>query len=306
MDNTLYKRHVIATADFSLDEINTVLTTAAQMKQSRHPNMLQGQILASCFFEASTRTRLSFESACLRLGGQVMGFADGAQTSIKKGESLSDSIRVIANYADAIVLRHPQEGAARLAAEVSTVPIINAGDGANRHPSQTLLDLFSIQEAQQRLTGLHIALVGDLKYARTAHSLALACARYDVRLYFVSPESLTMPDHICNRLRSAGVKYSFHRGIDDVVNKVDILYLTRLQRERLHEQDDISALKHCLLKPEMLQQAKPNLKILHALPRTAELPSSIDNSDFAYYFQQAENGLYVRQALLALLLNKSL
>lgn len=306
MENTLYHRDIIATADLSQAEIEAILATSRQMKQERHPNMLQGKVLASCFFEASTRTRLSFESACLRLGGGVVGFSDGQNTSVCKGESLNDSIRVIAKYADAIVLRHPQEGAARLAAEVSDVPVINAGDGANRHPTQTLLDLFTIEECQQKLQGLHIALVGDLKYGRTAHSLALACAKYDIRLYFVSPETLTMPDHICERLRSTGVKYSFHHSIKDVVNKVDILYMTRLQRERLDIHDSIDNIKYCQLNTDMLSNVKANLKVMHALPRTDELPAAVDKTPYAYYFEQAENGLYVRQALLALLLNKSL
>ncbi|MCP4475574.1 MAG: aspartate carbamoyltransferase [Gammaproteobacteria bacterium] len=304
-DNPIFQRNLISTSDLSLEEIALILDTTQAVKTEAIPTCLQGKILASCFFEPSTRTRLSFESAMLRLGGQVIGFASAKNTSIQKRESLSDSIRIISAYADAIVLRHPAEGAARLAAEVSAKPVINAGDGANRHPSQTLLDLFTIRETQGTLEGLRIAFVGDLKYGRTVHSLTQACARYpNTRFYFVAPDMLTMPDHICDLLRDQSIKFSFHTDIQDIVDHVDILYMTRIQQERFEAEELRKFRKRYRLTESMVAQAKNNMKILHPLPRVDEIDVEVDRSPYAYYFQQAENGLYLRQALLALLLNQ--
>lgn len=305
MKNPLFNRDLLSVAEFSLDEINLILNTAQAMKQNKVADCLRGKLLASCFFEPSTRTRLSFEASMQRLGGAVIGFADEKMTSSQKSESLSDSMTVISQYADAIVLRHPAEGSARLAAQASNKPIINAGDGANRHPSQTLLDLFSIRECQQSLDNLQIAFVGDLKYSRTVHSLTQTCARYhNNRFYFVSPEMLTLPDYICNFLKTQQVRFSFHHDIESIIDKVDILYMTRMQRERFDDMEFRNLQQHYQLTPKLLRSVKESMKIMHPLPRVDEISTDIDNSPHAYYFQQASNGLYTRQAILALLLSE--
>jgi aspartate carbamoyltransferase catalytic subunit len=288
--------HVISMADFSRGEIEEILTQTKAIKEKQPAPCFQGKILASCFFEPSTRTRLSFETAMIRLGGHVVGFADTHSTSAQKGESLADSIKVIGNYADIIVLRHPMEGAARLASLVTNKPIINAGDGANQHPTQTLIDLFTIQETQGCLDGLQIAFFGDLKYARTAHSLALAASLFEMQLSFIAPDSLHLPDYLCDALRKKGIKFSFHKGLNEVIKKIDILYVTRPQKER-YENGSIYPLP-LSLKKEVLLEAKPTLKILHPLPRVDEIDRSIDQTPFASYFEQAANGIFVRQALI--------
>ncbi|SPY96559.1 aspartate carbamoyltransferase catalytic subunit [Proteus mirabilis] len=261
------------------------------------------------FFEASTRTRLSFETAIHRLGASVVGFADGSNTSLgKKGETLADTISVLRTYADAIVIRHPQEGAARLASEFAgDIPVINAGDGANQHPSQTLLDLFTIKETQGRLDNLNIAMVGDLKYGRTVHSLAQALAKFTGNhLYFIAPKVLAMPEHILHLLEEHGVEYSQHETVDEVMSELDILYMTRVQKERLDPSEYANVKAQFILTSADLVNVKDNLKILHPLPRIDEITTDVDNTPYAYYFQQAGNGIYARQALLALVLNKNL
>lgn len=300
----LQNRSLVSISDLSKEEIEHILKRAEELKKKPAKDLLGGSILASCFFEPSTRTRLSFEAAMLRLGGQVIGFSDSASTSIKKGETLSDSMRIIGSLSDLIVIRHPLEGAARLAANSTNKPVINAGDGANQHPTQTLLDLFSIKECQGKLTGLNIAIVGDLKYGRTVHSLAYAAALFDMRLYFISPEELTLPDTTLHQLRKMRAKFSFHHKIEEVIDKVDILYVTRLQKERFDESVYEKVKESYILKEAMLNKAKKHLKVLHPLPRINEIETAIDATPFAYYFQQAENGLFVRQALLALILGK--
>lgn len=304
MKNGLYQSDLISVKELSLETIQQVLELAKRFKQKPAPRTLENKVIANCFFESSTRTRLSFESAVYRLGGQVLGFSSDEGLSIQKGETLEDTVRVISDYADAIVIRHSREGAARLAAEVSDKPVINAGDGSNQHPSQTLLDLFSIQESQGRLDGLSIAFVGDLKYGRTIHSLAQACELYDVRLYLVSPESLALPEMICDRLKKRGVRFSFHQTIEEVIPKIDILYMTRIQQERFSKSDYQLVKDAYILTPEHLKRAKANLKILHPLPRVNEIETSVDKLEYAYYFQQAANGVFVRQALLTMLLNE--
>lgn len=302
-ENSLVGRDLVSITDLSFEEIERLLQTAHSLRQNPQPDLLKGALLATCFFEPSTRTRLSFETAMHRLGGSVIGFSEAEKTSTKKGESLFDTIRVIGSYADLIVIRHPHDGAARLAAEATDKPIINGGDGANQHPSQTLLDLFSIQECQGQIEGLHIALAGDLKHGRTVHSLSLALAAYPVRLYFVSPENLSLPDAISHELRKKGIKFSFHASLEEVIAKVDILYMTRIQKERFAE-TATPFINPCLLKQKHLEKAKVNLKILHPLPRVDEIEESIDATPFAYYFQQAANGVAVRMALMAHLLGK--
>lgn len=296
-------RDILSINDFSRSEILFLLERSRQIKQVPEPKALEGKLLATCFFEPSTRTRLSFEAAMMRLGGQVTGFSEGATSSAQKGERLSDAIRVIGHYVDAIAIRHPLEGSARLAAEATAVPVINCGDGANQHPTQTLLDLFTIEERQGRLDGISLAMVGDLRHGRTVHSLAQACALFDMRLYFVAPEPLEMPASICDSLREKGVRFSFHTDLDEVVERIDILYMTRIQRERFEDPELGQRMQgRYSLTCESLKSAKENLSILHPLPRIDEIASEVDKTPYACYFEQARNGLYVRQALLKLLI----
>lgn len=298
-------RDLISIKELSKEEILKVLARAEEIKKIPPGPILEGNIMASCFYEPSTRTRLSFESAMRRLGGEVIGFSEGSSTAAQKGESLYDAMKIIGFYSDLIVIRHPLEGAARQAAEATDKPVINAGDGANEHPTQTLLDLFTIRECQHKLEELHIAFVGDLLYGRTVHSLARALQLFSPRLYFVAPSLLAMPDLICQNLRQNGVPFSFHQAIEEVIDKVDILYMTRVQKERFLSQEEYSKVKdRFILTPEVLERGQPHLKVLHPLPRVNEIDKRVDHSPFAHYFQQAENGMYVRQALLALLLGK--
>jgi aspartate carbamoyltransferase catalytic subunit len=303
-DQTLLGQDIVSIKDLTSAQIQLILATATKMKAGRPRDLLKDKVIAHCFFEPSTRTRLSFETATLRLGGQVIGFASDDATSTKKGETLHDTIRVVSDYADLIVIRHPNEGAARLAADVSAKPVINAGDGGNQHPTQTLVDLFTIQECQQRLDGLSIALVGDLKYGRAIHSFAQACMQFDIRLFLASPTALALPEATCDALKNAGVRFSFHQSLEEVIPKVDILYMSRMQQERFHHGAHSAFDKAFVLTPAMLAKAKPNLKVLHPLPRVNEIDVAVDSMPQAYYFEQAANAVYVRQALLSLLLNK--
>lgn len=304
MINTLHGCDIVSMQDLPLQKIQLILKTAHELKANPASDLLKNKVIAHCFFEPSTRTRLSFEAATLRLGGNVIGFSSDNDISTRKGESLKDTMQVISAYADLIIIRHPKEGAARLAAEVSDKPVINAGDGANQHPTQALLDIFTIQECQNRLDGLAIAIVGDLKYGRTIHSFAQACMLFDIRLFLVSPDSLALPEEICDTLKKMGVRFSFHQTIEEVIPKVDILYMSRIQQERFSEEEYQQIRQQYVLTPSMLNTARPNLKIMHPLPRVNEIDVGVDKTPYAHYFQQAENGLYVRQALLNLLLNK--
>ncbi|MGL5949379.1 MAG: aspartate carbamoyltransferase [Aeromonas sp.] len=305
MVNPLYQKDILSISDLSRAEMELVVATAARLKADPHPPLLANKLVASCFFEPSTRTRLSFETAVQRLGGRVVGFADAANTSAKKGETLADSLKIIGSYADAIVMRHPREGAARVAAQFAKVPVINGGDGANQHPSQTLLDLFTIQESQGRLENLHIAFVGDLKYGRTVHSLAQALSLFNCRFYFIAPPSLAMPEYICEELRERGITYSSHASMEEVMPELDILYMTRVQKERFDETEYQHLASSFILDLPTLVGAKSSMKILHPLPRVDEINVAVDATPHAYYFQQAENGVYARQALLALVLNET-
>jgi len=298
-------RDIISITDLSKAEILHVLKHAEGLKRKQQPKLLDTYVMGSCFFEPSTRTRLSFETAMQRLGGRVIGFADPGVTSAKKGETLYDTMVMVGQYADVIAMRSPIEGAARRAAEATDKPILNGGDGANQHPTQTLLDLFSILETQKKLDGLNIALVGDLKYGRTTHSLAQAMTNFKTRLYFVAPDMLQMPEYICDELKAKGLKYSMHQKIEDVIDKVDILYMTRIQGERFADPMDYERVKNVyVLRANMLGNAKSNLRIMHPLPRVNEIATDVDKTKHAYYFEQAENGMYVRQALLGLVLGK--
>ncbi|MFM2485411.1 aspartate carbamoyltransferase [Celerinatantimonas yamalensis] len=303
MTNPLYQRHIISIADLCRAELELIIDTAGRLKATPQPTLLKNKVIASCFFEASTRTRLSFESAVQRLGGNVIGFADGGNTSLgKKGETLADSVRIISSYSDAFFMRHPKEGAARLASEFSSVPVINGGDGANQHPTQTLLDLFTIYETQGSLEGLKVAFVGDLKYGRTVHSLAQALSLFGCQFYFVAPQALAMPDYLIDELREKGIACSFHQSIEEVVDELDILYMTRVQKERFDETEYQYLRSGFVLNTDMLANAKKNLKVLHPLPRIDEIDIAVDSNPHAYYFEQARNGVFARQALLALVL----
>ncbi len=303
MANPLYQKNVISIADLSKEELELVVKTALSLKQKPREDLLKNKLVATCFFEPSTRTRLSFETAAQRLGGRVIGFADGANTSAKKGETLADTARIISGYADAIVMRHNQDGAARVVSEFSSVPVVNAGDGTNQHPSQTILDLVSIFESQGTLDGLKIALAGDLKYGRTVHSLAQAMKHWNCEFYFVAPPQLAMPDYICEELDDAGVKYQVLTSLEAAIEVVDILYMTRVQRERFDEQEFLKIQGQFNLHAAMLKHAKDNLRIMHPLPRVDEIANDVDDTPQAYYFEQAKNGVFARQALLALVLN---
>lgn len=308
MANPLYGRNLITIESLSRQELELILTMTARCKAQPTPPYLKDRIVASCFFEASTRTRLSFEAAVHRLGGLVIGFADGQHSSSQqKGESLSDTIRIISGYADALVLRHPQAGAAQQAvAAAAGIPVINAGDGAHQHPTQALLDLFTIQETQGRLEDLNIALVGDLKYGRTVHSLVQVIMHFKGNhLFLIAPEALMLPGPLLQQLQQRGVPYSVHQQLQTVLPQCDILYMTRVQQERFQTTTERVTVP-CILTLADLQTARMNLKVLHPLPRVGEIATDVDHSPYAYYFQQARNGLYTRQALLALLLSHDL
>lgn len=297
-------KDIISIRDLSEVEVKTILNLAKKIKKKLPKKYLLNKIIAHCFFEPSTRTRLSFETATLRLGGQIIGFSGSENLSIKKGENLQDSIKTISCYADLIVIRHPLEGSARLAAEVSDKPIVNAGDGANQHPTQALSDLFTLQETQGDLEGLSIAFVGDLKYGRTVHSLVQLCALFNMRLFFVSPSLLRLPEIICNELKHKGIRFSFHANLDEIISKIDILYMTRLQQERFTQLEHQLFENQFILTLDKLKKVKTNLNILHPLPRGLEIDKTIDETPYALYFKQVANAVYVRQAILALLLGK--
>jgi aspartate carbamoyltransferase catalytic subunit len=296
-------RDIITIKELNREEMIAILDVAEEMKKKPPGPILRGNILASCFFEPSTRTRLSFESAMKRLGGDVIGFSETTSTSTQKGEALYDAMKIMGYYADVVVVRHPLEGSARVAAEACDKPVINGGDGANEHPSQTLLDLFTIRECQGRLNNLNIAFVGDLLYGRTVHSLAPALGLFDNRFYFVSPPQLAMPESICRNFRQQGIPFSFHQSTEEIIDKADILYVTRIQKERFTSVEEYLRLKdHFVITPSLLGRGQKHLKVLHPLPRVKEIEKGVDATPYAYYFPQAENGLWVRQALLKLLL----
>ncbi|TXR53691.1 aspartate carbamoyltransferase [Reinekea thalattae] len=304
MPNPLYQKDIVSIRDLNQTELELIIQLASIIKAQPVSPYLSNKVIASCFFEASTRTRLSFETAVQRLQGSLIGFSDSANTSTQKGETLTDSINMISSYADAIIMRHPKEGAARLAAEVATVPVINGGDGANQHPSQTLLDLFSIAECQGRLTDLKVAFVGDLKYGRTVHSLAQALSLFNPTFYFIAPEALKMPSYLEQDLAEKGISYQYLSSLEEGVEQVDILYMTRVQKERFDPTEYMHIASKYILTKAMLKGAKPNMRVLHPLPRVDEIHPDVDSSEHAYYFQQAENGVYARQALLALVMNE--
>lgn len=294
----------------SLDKEEIVYLLNMTEEFEHHPNrkLLEGKVVATLFFEPSTRTRLSFETAANRLGARVIGFNDPKVTSSTKGETLNDTIQIVANYADVLIMRHYLEGAATYASEVSRRPIINAGDGANQHPSQTMLDLYSIRKTQGRLDNLSIYLVGDLKYGRTVHSLLLAMKNFNPTFHFISPQLLSMPEEYKVFCKDNGIRYSETADFNaDVIADADILYMTRVQKERFTDLMEYERVKNVyILTRSMLCKAKPTMKILHPLPRVNEISQDVDSDPHAYYFQQAQNGLYTREALICYALGYSL
>lgn len=291
---------LVSIDDITRDQILEILDKAAYFERNPNHKLLDGKIVATLFFEPSTRTRLSFETAVNRLGGRIIGFSDAATSSSSKGETLKDTIKMVSNYVDLIIMRHYLEGAARYATEVTETPIINAGDGAHQHPSQTMLDLYSIRKTQGRLNDLTITLVGDLKYGRTVHSLIMAMKYFNPTFRFVACDELRMPEVYKQFCRDNGIRFTEHTDFSqEVINTSDIIYMTRVQRERFADIAEYEAVKDLYtLNNAMLGGARENLRILHPLPRINEISQDVDDNPKAYYFEQARNGLFVRQALI--------
>ena len=299
------KRDLISITDYSKEDYLRILELAADFEENPNQRLLEGKVVASLFFEPSTRTRLSFETAINRLGGRIVGFSDAGSSSVSKGETLHDTTKMVNNYVDLIVMRHPLEGSARYAAEVADVPVINAGDGANQHPTQTLLDLYSIMKTQGRLDNINIFMIGDLKYGRTVHSLLMALSEFENPIFnFIAPDELAMPEEYKLFLQEKGIRYFEHTEINDNINHADIIYMTRVQKERFMDPIEYEKVKNVyILRNSMLDNTKPNVRILHPLPRVNEISTDVDNNEKAYYFTQARNGVYVRQAIIAHILN---
>lgn len=304
----IMKHDFVTIADLSKDKIMYMIRLAQEFE--KHPNreLLKGKIVATLFFEPSTRTRLSFETAANRLGAKVIGFSDAKASSVTKGETLKDTILMVSNYADVIVMRHYIEGAAQYASEISPVPIVNAGDGAHMHPSQCLLDLYSIYKTQGTLENLNIYLVGDLKYGRTVHSLITAMRHFNPTFHFIAPEELAMPNEYKLYCKQHGIKFEEHTEFNEnIIADADILYMTRVQNERFSDLMEYERVKNVyILKNSMLKNAKENMKILHPLPRVNEIAYDVDANPHAYYIQQAGNGLFAREAIFSHVLDISL
>ena len=301
---TFKGRDIVSIRDFTKEDLLHVLKVSKEMEEDK-PQLLAGKILATLFFEPSTRTRLSFESAMCRLGGKIIGFSDEKVSSVKKGETIWDTAKMAERYSDVIVIRSPIEGSARLAAEATSVPVINGGDGANQHPTQTLLDLYTIQKAKKNIDGLKIGFLGDLKYGRTVHSLAIALSHWKVDLYFIAPDALQMPDHYLKDLQEVGIKCYQTDDVFAVSKNLDILYVTRIQQERFPDPMEYEKYKNAYrLDQSLLSHIKDDMKIMHPLPRVGEISPELDETKHAIYFEQAGNGVTVRKALLALVLGK--
>ena len=304
---TLKDRSVVSINDLTDDEIRLTLDTAERIAElaarDEHPDLLGGWVLATLFFEPSTRTRLSFESAMNRLGGDVIGFSESGSTSATKGETLDDTIRMVSGYSDAAVLRHPREGAARMCAQFATIPIINGGDGSGQHPTQTLLDLYTIRRHFGKIEGVKVALVGDLKYGRTVHSLSYALARFGAKVTLVAPKTLQMPSEIIRALEEKGTAPRTETTLEAVIPDVDVLYMTRIQKERFPDPEEYARVAGSYrLTVQALKAAKSNAIVMHPLPRVDEIDPAVDATPHAKYFEQAQYGVHVRSALLALIL----
>ena len=299
-------KHLLTPLDFSTAELDRLFDLADEIRlhPERYAHACAGKKLATCFYEPSTRTRLSIETAMLNLGGSVMGFADAANSSASKGESVADTIRVISCFADICAIRHPKEGAATVAAEFSSIPVINAGDGGHQHPTQTLTDLLTIRSLKGRLDRFTLGLCGDLKFGRTVHSLINAMARYEgVRFVLISPPELRVPDYITDMLDDRGIPYEEVIRLEDVIGRLDLLYMTRVQKERFFNEEDYVRLKNFyVLDKEKLKKARPDMYVLHPLPRVNEIAVEVDSDPRAAYFKQVQYGVYVRMALILTLL----
>ena len=294
------KHSLVTIANLEKEKIEYLIEMAQEFEKHSNRKILEGRVVATLFFEPSTRTRLSFETAANRLGARVIGFTDPKVTSSTKGETLKDTIMMVGNYADVIVMRHYLEGAALYAAEVSPVPVINAGDGANQHPTQTMLDLYSIYKTQGTLENLNIYLVGDLKYGRTVHSLLMAMRHFNPTFHFIAPRELAMPEEYKLYCREHNIRYEEHEDFnEEVISHADILYMTRVQRERFTDLMEYERVKDVyVLRAAMLAGARPNMRILHPLPRVGEIAYDVDDDPHAYYFEQAKNGLFAREAII--------
>ena len=296
----MQNRSLVSITDYNRDDYLELLSQAAEFEKNPNQNLLSGKLVASLFFEPSTRTRLSFESAVHRLGGDVIGFDDASCSSVSKGETLKDTIKMVNHYVDLIVMRHPLEGSSRYASEISSVPVINAGDGTNQHPSQTLLDLYSIQKTQGSLENLNIFMIGDLKYGRTVHSLLMAMSHFSPTFYFIAPQALKMPAEYKMYLNSLNIPFYEHNDFLDIIHKADIIYMTRVQKERFSDPIEYEKNKNAyVLNNAMLENTKSTLRVLHPLPRVNEIDVDVDTNPKAYYFTQALNGVFVRQAIIA-------
>ena len=296
----MQNKSLVSITDYNRDDYLEILEHAAEFEKNPTHNLLSGKIVATLFFEPSTRTRLSFETAVHRLGGNVIGFEDAGCSSVSKGETLKDTIKMVNHYVDLIVLRHPLEGSARYASEISSVPVINAGDGSNQHPSQTLLDLYSIKKTQGTLENLKIFMIGDLKYGRTVHSLLMAMLHFNPTFYFIAPDALKMPAEYKMNLNAHGIRFFEHSDFMDVIHEADIIYMTRVQKERFSDPIEYEKNRSAyVLKNSMLDNTKPTMRVLHPLPRVNEIDVDVDNNPKAYYFTQALNGVFVRQAIIA-------
>lgn len=296
-------KSLVSITDYSKEDYLRILSLADEFEKNPNPDLMKEKVVATLFYEPSTRTRLSFESAVLKLGGKVIGFSDSNSSSVTKGETLYDTIKIVSNYCDLIVMRHPLEGAARFASEVTSIPVVNAGDGANQHPTQTLLDLYSILKTQGTLNDLTIMMVGDLKYGRTVHSLLMAMSQFQTTFHFISPDELKMPEEYKYYLDRLGLKYTEQKDFGASVNSADIIYMTRVQKERFSDPIEYERTKNAyILKNRMLEGTKETMRVLHPLPRVNEIDQDVDANPKAYYFTQALNGVYVRQAIIASIL----
>ncbi|BES60765.1 aspartate carbamoyltransferase [Dysgonomonas capnocytophagoides] len=293
-------KSLVSITDYSKEDILRILEIAKEFDKNPNRRLLEGKVCATLFFEPSTRTRLSFETAVNRLGGRIIGFSDASTTSSTKGETLKDTIAMVSNYADLIIMRHHLEGAARYASELTATPIINAGDGANQHPTQTMLDMYSIFKTQGKLTDLNITIVGDLKYGRTVHSLIIGMSHFNPTFRFVAPEELKLPEQYKLFCDEHNIKHEETSDFSpEIINKTDILYMTRVQRERFTDLMEYEKVKNVyILKKEMIENSRENLRILHPLPRVNEIQQDVDDSPKAYYFEQAKNGVFTRQAVI--------
>lgn len=297
-------KSLVSIDDLSREEILKLLDIAALFEANPKQQVLEGKLIASTFFEPSTRTRLSFETAVTRLGGRIIGFSEAGNTSVSKGESLKDTVTMLSKYADMIIMRHPLEGSVRYAGEIAGIPVINAGDGSNQHPTQTLLDLYSIYKTQGRLDNLKIAMIGDLKYGRTVHSLLMAMSHFNPSFKFIAPDEMGLPSRYKSFLKKQNIPFEEYVEMAENILDADIIYMTRVQRERFLEPIEYEKVKNTyILRNYMLEGTKDNVKILHPLPRVGEIAVDVDDNPKAYYFQQAENGVYMRMAVICYLLD---